>query len=126
MRVRRSDHAETVGVGAEILLKRETVLQGGPGILVLKHPGFLGHRTVEVRLVPDLEVGERVIGRQHRVRLARAFGLCHFIDRFPPRTRLGIVGIESATELFIHWKHQPIREVAVVGIAKTEPLVFSS
>ena len=64
--VGRADHAELVGIDAEFLLQLEAVLQRRAGILELQHLRLLELAQVQVALVPALEVGELVVGREER------------------------------------------------------------
>jgi hypothetical protein len=74
VRVGAADHAELVGVRAELLLQLRPS-RAPTRVLELEHLGFLSYAHVEVALVPALEVGELVVRREERMRLAVALDL---------------------------------------------------
>ena len=116
MRVGRADHAELVGVDAELCLQLETVFQGRPRIFELKHFGRLGHRQVEVALVPAFEIGELVVRRQEGMGLAIALDLRRLVEPLPFGPLLSILAVDRlAGERIHHREHDAVREVAVVG-----------
>ncbi len=114
MGVRAADHAELVRVRSELRFEGEAVLQRFAGVLVLQHAGLLCDAAVEVSLVPELEVGKRVVRRKHRVRLARPLHLGHLVDRLPLRALLRILGVERPAEGGVHGEHRAVGEIAVV------------
>ena len=83
MRVGRADHAELVGVDAELALELEAVLQRRAGILELEHLRLLQLAQVEIALVPALEIGELVVRRQERMGLAIALDLRRLVEALP-------------------------------------------
>ena len=62
MGIGRADHAEFVGIGAELLLKREAELQGLACILSRQHVRRFEFRDIEIANVPGSIVGKFIIG----------------------------------------------------------------
>jgi len=71
VRVAAALQAELVGIHAELRFELQAVLQRRAGVLELEHLLLLGDAAVEVALVPQLEVGELVVGREEGVRASR-------------------------------------------------------
>ena len=94
MRVGRADHAELVGIDAELRLELQAVLQRRARILELQHLRLLGYAQVEVALVPALEIGELVVGREEGMGLAVALDLRRFVEALPLGARLGIFAVD--------------------------------
>ncbi len=108
MRVAAADEAKLVRIHAEHRFKLETVLQRRARILELKHVLRLCDTAVEVALVPDFKIGELVIGRQVRMRLAGALGLGDFVKPLPLVTRLHIFAVNLFTERFDDGEHPAV------------------
>ena len=115
VRVGRADHAELVGIDAELVFQLETVLERRAGVLELEHLRLLEFAEVEVALVPALEVGELVVGREERMRLAVALDLRGFVEALPLRAGLGILAVDLlAGERLDDREHAAVAQVAVV------------
>ena len=83
MGVGRADHAELVGIDAEFALELEAELQRRARIFELEHLRLLQLAQVEVALVPPLEIGELVVGRQEGMGLAVALDLRRLVETLP-------------------------------------------
>ena len=95
MGVGRADHAEFVGVDAELLASSfEAVLQRRARILELEHLRLLQLAQVEIALVPALEVGELVVRREEGMGLAVALDLRRFVEPLPLGARFGIFAVD--------------------------------
>ena len=94
VRVGRADHAELVGVDAELVLELQAEFQRGAGILELEHLRLLQFAQVEVALVPALEIREFVVRRKVGMCLAVALDLGRLIETLPLRTRLGVFAVD--------------------------------
>ena len=126
MRVGRSDHAEFVGADAERLLELEPIFQRRARVFVFQHVVCLGDGQIEIALVPELVVGELVVRRKERVRLAGALDLRHLEERLPSRPRFGIGAVDRlAIDGLYDGEHQPIREIAVVRDREDIPSGFA-
>ena len=89
--------------------------------------GFLSSAEVEVALVPDLEVGELVVRRQERMRLAVALDLRDFVEPLPLRARLDVLARDAlAVNDSIIGNIRPLDRLPLCAIASTSPPVFSS
>ena len=88
MRVGAADEAELERVDAELLLQLQAFLQRPPRIFPLDHAGLLRHAG-EIGLIPFLELGELVGGRERGMRLAVTLDLGDLVHRLPARPRLG-------------------------------------
>ena len=116
MRVGRADHAELVGIDAQLLLELEAVLERRARVFELQHLGLLELGQVEIALVPALEIGELVVGRQEGVGLAVALDLRRFVEALPLGAGLGIFAVDRlAGERLDDRKHAAVGEIAVVG-----------
>ena len=82
------------GIDAELGLELEAVLQRRARIFELQHLGRLGLGQVEIALVPALEIGELVVGRQEGMGLAVALDLRRLVEALPFGARLGIFAID--------------------------------
>src|SRR6185436_14230517 len=70
---------------------------------------------VEVALVPALEVGEFIVGRKKRMRLAVTLDLRGLVERLPTNTALGIFTVDpSAGERLDDREHAAVAQIAVV------------
>ena len=119
MCVGRADHAELVRIDAEFALELQAEFQRRAGILVLEHLRFLQFAQIEVALVPALEIGELVVRRQVRVRLAVALDLGRFVEPLPFGARLGVLAVDRlAGEGFDYREHAPVGKIAVMGDGK--------
>jgi hypothetical protein len=67
--VRHADHAELVGVDADLRFQFESALEPGTAIFTRQQLRGLGVE-VEVALVPVVVIGELVVGREQRMRFA--------------------------------------------------------
>lgn len=126
MRVAAADQAELVGVGAEFLLQFQAVLVGRAEVFKFEHVLRLRNAAIEIALIPDLEIGELVIRRQERVRLAGALGLGRFIEALPFRARFDIAAIEFLAEGLDGGNIKPLLRLPLCAIARTLPPVFCS
>ena len=116
MRVGRSDQAELVGIDAEFLFQLEAVLQRGTGILEFEHLRFLERGQVQVALVPTLEVGELIVGREERMRLAVALDLGRFVEVLPLGALFGILAVNLLARGGLDDReHAPVAQVPIVG-----------
>ena len=117
--VGRADHAELVGIDAELGFHLQAVLQGRPRVLEFEHRRLLGFAQVQVALVPTLVVGELVVGREERMRLAVALDLRGLVQRFPTHAALGVRAINRlAGERLDDREHAAVAQVAVVRESK--------
>ena len=115
VRVGRTDHAELVGVGAQPAFQQQAVLQRLAGVFGGEHRLRLGLRQVQVARVPGLVVGEGVVGRQERMRLAVALDLGDLVHRLPLRALLDIGLVDGAAGILrVDREHDPVRQVAVM------------
>ena len=62
MAVGRSDHAELVWIGAELLLQQQAVLQCLAGVFILQHFRCLGFGEIKIAGIPGFVIGEFVVG----------------------------------------------------------------
>ena len=116
VRVRRADHAELVGVGAELGFDLEAELEPAASVLVDQHVVGLELAQIEIALVPGTEVGELVIGREHRMGFAVALDLRRLVERLPPGARLDVLPSDRlVVDVIDQGEHEAVREVAVVG-----------
>ena len=116
VRVGAADQPELVGVHAELGFQFEAVLERRARVFELQHLRLLRHGKIEVGLVPALEIGELVVGRQQRVGFAIALHLGSLIEHLPTGTLLGILAIDLlAGEGFDDREHRAVAEIAVVG-----------
>ena len=116
MGVGRADHAELVGIDAELAFELEAVLQRRARILELEHLRRLHLAQVEIALVPALEIGELVVRRQEGMGLAVALDLGRLVEPLPLGARLGIFAIDRlAGEGLDHREHAAVGEIAVMG-----------
>ena len=119
VRIGAADHAVLVGIDAELLLKLETVLERGAGVFELQHFWLLIRAQVEVASVPSLVIGEFVIGREERMRLAVALHLGGFNQRFELGARLGVLPRQRiAADRIDERKHKSVGKIAVVRNSK--------
>ena len=115
VRIGAADHAELVGIDAEFGFQLQAVLECGAGILEFQHRRLLQFSQVEIALVPTLEVGEFIVRRKERVRLAIALDLRHFVERLPAHPVLGVFAVDLlAGERLDDREHAPIAQIAVV------------
>jgi len=115
MAVRRPNHAELVGVRAELLLEDKPVLQRLACVFALQHVVLLEGREVKVALVQGLVVGKFVGGRQKRMCFTVTFYLGHLVERFPLGTQFHIVLVHLAAGIGLnHGEHPAVGEVAVM------------
>ena len=69
---------------------------------------------VEIAEVPALEVGELVVRRQERMRLAVALGLRGLVEPLPSCPLLGILPVDRLAEGLDDGEHQAVAQIAVV------------
>ena len=116
MRVGAADQPELVGVDAELGLQLEAVLERRARVLELQHLRLLRLGKVEVALVPALEIGELVVGRQQGMGFAVALHLGSLIEHLPAGALLGILAIDLlAGEGLDDREHRAVAQIAVVG-----------
>ena len=113
--VRRTDHPELEGIGAELTLELQSQLERAARVLVLQHGVGLQFAEVQVALVPGAIVRELVVGRELAVGLAVTLDLGDLVQRFPAcaclRVQLRKRLLGDRVDL---GEHQPVRQVAVV------------
>ena len=115
VRVGAADQAELVGIHAELGFQLEAVLERRTGVLEFQHLRLLHLGEVEVALVPALEVGEFVVGRKKRMRLAVALDLRGLVERLPAHAVLGIFAVDPlAGERLDDREHAAVAQIAVV------------
>ena len=114
--VGRADHAELVGIDAELRFELEAGLQRGTRIFALQHLGLLRFAEVEVALVPQLVAGELVVGREVGMRLAVALDLRRLVERLPAGACLGVFRGQrlAGRGIGLRREHPAVREIAVV------------
>ncbi len=126
MRVAAADKAELVGVRAQLRFEHEAVLERRAGIFKFEHVLRLRHAAVEVALVPDLEVGELIIGREVGMRLAGALGLGDLVEPLPLGARLHIFRSIFLPKASIVGNMRPLLRLPLWAMASTSLPVFSS
>ena len=84
MGIRRADHAKLERIHAKLRLDTKAVGQRFAHIAAFDSAFFINTEQTFI----NFEIGEFVIGGQHRMRLGRALYLRHFHDRFIAKTLL--------------------------------------
>ncbi len=112
--VRASDHPELVRVHAEARFLAQPLEQGRTSVLLGQHVRGLGDLPGEVAGVQGLEIGERVVGREQRMRLGVTLLLGHLVHRLEARPGLGVELRQRPAAVRLGVEHQAVRQVAVV------------
>ena len=94
MRVGAADQSELVRIDAELGFQLEAVLERRARVFELEHLGLFRFAEIEIALVPALEVGELIVGREERMGLAVAFDLRHFVERLPAGAAVGVGAVD--------------------------------
>ena len=115
VRVGAADQSELVRIDAKLCFELEPVLERRTRIFEFEHLGLLRFAEIEIALVPALEVGELIVRRKKRMRLAVAFDLRHFVERLPAGASVGVGAVDLvAGERLDDREHAAVAEIAVV------------
>ena len=114
MSIGRTYQPELERIRADLIFEFQTELERRPSILVLQHPVFFRDTARRIALVPILEVGELILRRQHRMRLAVALDLGNFIDRFPATSGFRIAPVDRRPFEGLDREHRSVRPVTVM------------
>src|SRR6185295_20251160 len=103
-----------------------TVLVRPARVLVFEH--VLGFRdaAVEITLVPDLKIGELIVGREEGMRFASPLGLCRLVEPLPLHPCLGICAVDFLAEGLDRGNMRPLLRLPLCAMASTSLPVFSS
>ena len=96
----------------DLLVQPHPVLQRLVIVLVRDHAGLFRGK-VQVAVVPGLEIGEFVLGRQGRVRLAIALDLGHLVDRLEALPAFRMVPGQGRAATGLEGEHEAVRQIAV-------------
>ncbi len=115
VRVGAANQSELVRIDAELGFQLEAVLQRRASVFELEHFGLLRFAEIEIALVPALEVGELIVGREERMGFAVPFDLRHFVERLPASAAVGVSTVDLVTcERLDDREHAAVAEVAIV------------
>ena len=115
MAVGAANETELVRIDPELRFQLQAVLERRTRIFELEHLGLLRFAEIEIALVPALEVGELIVGRNKRMRFTVAFDLRQFVERLPARAAFRVRAVDSvAGKRLDDREHAPVAEIAVV------------
>lgn len=110
-----ADHAELVGIYAELFTEHQAVLEGFASVFPLEHLGFLGLGAVEIGFVPYFIAGELVVGGKHGVCFAIALYPRDLYEPLKACAQCGEFLGERLSSKYLDCEHTAVAEITIMG-----------